>query len=337
MTLVAEAVAAGARRSTAAKQLGLTVRTLQRWTHAQGAGDGRRGPHTAPANGLSADERAQVLALVNSPPYRELSPQQIVPRLLDDRGLYLASESTIYRLLRQADQLTHRLRTRPAVPRPLGYLATGPNQVMSWDITWLPGPIRGTFFYLYLIEDIWSRKIVGAEVHAEELSSLAAALFQATCDRLGLDPAGLILHADNGGPMKGSTMLTTLQRLGVVASFSRPSVSDDNAYSEALFRTLKYRPGYPSKPFASLAAAQEWVAGFVAWYNTEHRHSAIRFVTPDQRHHGEENDLLERRHQLYLQAQASRPERWSRQNRNWSPVKTVALNPDRKARQEQER
>jgi len=331
MTLVAETVAAGARRSVAVAQLGLQVRTLQRWAHAEGEGDRRRGPHTAPAHRLSADERAQVLALVNSPPYRDLSPQQIVPRLLDERGLYLASESTLYRLLRQADQLTHRQRSRPAVARPRAHLATGPNQVMSWDITWLPGPIRGTFFYLYLSEDIWSRQIVGAEVHPEESSALAAALFQRTCDRLELDPAGLILPADNGGPMKGSTMLATLQRLGVVASFSRPNVSDDNPYSEALFRTMKYRPHYPSGPFASLIAARAWVAGFVTWYNTEHRHSAIRFVTPAQRHQGQDIALLERRHQLYQQARARRPQRWSRQTRNWSPVRTVSLNPDRKA------
>jgi len=332
MTLVAEAVQAGARRETAAELLGLTARTLQRWEQAPADGDRRRGPSTAPANRLSPAERKRLLAVVNSPAYRELSPHQIVPRLADEQGLYLASESTIYRLLRQADQLTHRQRSRPAtVAHPREQMATGPHQVMSWDITWLPGPIRGTFFYLYMIEDVWSRQIVAAEVHAEESAALAAALFQRTCERLALDPEGLILHSDNGSPMKGSTMLATLKRLGVIASFSRPHVSDDNPYSEALFRTMKYRPQYPSRPFASLVAAQAWVAHFVNWYNTEHRHSAIRFVTPAQRHQGQDIILLERRHQLYQRARTQHPERWSRQTRNWSPVGTVFLNPARKA------
>jgi transposase InsO family protein len=137
----------------------------------------------------------------------------------------------------------------------------------------------------------------------------------------------LVLHADNGGPMKGSTMLATLHKLGVLASFSRPRVSDDNPYAEALFRTLKYRPGYPRKPFQSIDEARAWVAGFVAWYNTEHLHSAIRYVTPDERHAGMDKPLLAARHQLYQTAYGRTPRRWSRQTRNWTPVGAVALNP----------
>lgn len=329
MTLVEDAVRAGARRHVAAQTLGLTVRTLQRWAE-QGLGvqDQRRGPHTAPANKLSPAERQRLLDVANTPAYRDLSPQQIVPRLADEQGLYLASASTFYRVLRAAQQVVHRQRSRPATARrPRAQVASGPNQVWSWDISWLPGPLRGTFFYLYLILDVWSRKIVGGVVHAEESSELASALFLSVCSDLGLDPEGLVLHADNGSPMKGSTLLATLQRLGVIPSFSRPGVSNDNPFSEALFRTLKYRPEYPSQPFATLQAARAWVAAFIHWYNTEHRHSAIRYVTPAERHDGQEGAVLARRHQLYQAARQQHPERWSGDTRNWTPVATVHLNP----------
>lgn len=161
-------------------------------------------------------------------------------------------------------------------------MTTGPNQVWSWDITYLPGPIRGTFFYLYLFVDVWSRKIVGAEVFGEECNAKASQLLRRICREKGLDPENLVLHSDNGGPMKGATMKATLEQLGVVASLSRPRVSNDNAFSEALFRTLKYRPGYPEGPFESLAHARLWVRSFVGWYNHEHLHSGIGFVTPSE-------------------------------------------------------
>lgn len=332
MTLVEEAVKAGARREAAAEILGLTVRTLQRWAdQGPGSDDQRRGPHTEPANKLSATERQRVLEVVNSPKYRDLAPAQIVPRLADEEGIYLASESTLYRVLREEKQLTHRERSRPATStRPAEQVATGPNQVWSWDITYLPAPVRGTFFYLYLILDVWSRKIVGGVVHEEESSDLASQLFLSSCLRLGLDPEGLVLHSDNGSPMKGATMLATLQRLGVMPSFSRPHVSDDNPYSEALFRTLKFRPEYPSRPFASLQEVQAWVAAFIDWYNTEHRHSAIRYVTPAERHDGREEAVLERRCRIYEAARQKHPHRWSGEVRNWTPITTVRLNPDRK-------
>jgi hypothetical protein len=136
-----------------------------------------------------------------------------------------------------------------------------------------------------------------------------------------------VLHSDNGRPMRGNTMITTLQWLGIVPSFSRPHVSDDNPYSEALFRTLKHTPAYPRMPFASLESASAWVARFVAWYNGEHRHSAIRYVTPDERHLGQEQAVLAQRNELYERARSSNPERWTRGTRNWSPVGLVVLNP----------
>ena len=331
MRLVQEAVRAGARQEAAAEILGLTVRTLQRWRmqNMDGGEDRRRGPLSEPVNKMSSSERDVVLQTANSPSYRDLSPKQIVPRLADE-GTYVASESTFYRLLRAAKQMAHRQRAKPATSKkPKEQVATGPNQVWCWDITYLPGPVRGTFFYLYLYLDVWSRKIVGARVFAEESAEYAAELFVHTYIRHGVEPDGLVLHSDNGGPMKGSTMLATLQWLGVVPSFSRPHVSDDNPYAEAVFRTLKYVPQYPNRPFASLEEAQRWVQEFVRWYNTLHLHSAIRFVTPDQRHFGQHEAILANRATVYAAAQRLHPERWSGPLRDWTPVGDVRLNPER--------
>jgi len=329
LELVDEAVCRGARVKPAAQMLGLTARTLQRWAQQGDGGDGRRGPITAPANKLTLAERQEVLSVANSPQYRELSPKQIVPRLADE-GRYIASESTFYRTLRQESQLTHRERCRPATHRrPREKVATGPCQVWSWDITYLKTTVAGRFFYLYLILDVWSRKIMGATVFSKECGQNSALLFVEAFHRHKVDPKGLVLHSDNGGPMKGSTMLVTLQRLGVVPSFSRPGVSNDNPFSESLFRTLKYRPEYPSRPFASEYEAQRWVDAFVHWYNTEHQHSEIRFVTPDDRHYGREAAKLNQRKEVYEQARQRNPCRWTRQTRNWEPVETVRLNPER--------
>ena len=326
-TLIADAVWAGARHHEACALLGVSGRTLERWRAAEAA-DARAGPHRSPSNKLTAAERRVVLATVNSAAFRDLSPNQIVPRLAD-AGRYLASESTMYRILRAEAQLHHRGRAKPAVRRPpRAHVATGPHQVWTWDITYLPTPVRGVFVYLYLIMDLFSRKVVGGAVHPEESADHAARLFQAVCRDSGRDPTGIVLHADNGGPMKGATMLATLERLGVLPSFSRPGVSNDNPFSEALFRTLKYRPAYPERPFADLAAARTWVAHFVHWYNHEHRHSAIRFVTPEERHTGREGALLRARHALYQRARQRTPERWSGPTRNWTPIEEVRLNPE---------
>jgi transposase InsO family protein len=326
---VHEAVTSGARQRKACEILGVDARTVQRWRD-QGIGEDRRaGPTTEPRNKLSESERREVLGLVNRPEFRDLSIKQIVP-ILADRGVYVASESTIYRILRDDGQAAHRAASRPPQerPRPREAVATEPNQVWSWDITYLPSAVRGRFYYLYMIVDVFSRKVVGRVVHDAECAAYAAELIRAACAAEGLDNEPLILHADNGGPMKGATMLATLQDLGIVPSFSRPRVSDDNPFSEALFRTLKYRPEYPSKPFQSLDAAREWVEWFVDWYNNEHRHSAIRFVTPAQRHAGQDAEILDRRREVYERARARFPHRWTTKTRDWSRVDVVRLNPD---------
>jgi transposase InsO family protein len=233
-------------------------------------------------------------------------------------------------------QRRHGLRTKKrATPRThvtrssTVHRATGPNQVWSWDITWLPTTVRGSYLYLYLIMDVWSRRIVGWCIAERESADVAAALITRSCCEGNVDPRGLVLHSDNGTPMRGSTMISTLQWLGVIPSFSRPHVSDDNPYSEALFRTLKHTPAYPRLPFADLASANRWVARFVAWYNGTHRHSALRYVTPDQRHHGRDRAVLAGRHELYERMRRANPERWSGSTRNWLPVGSVVLNPER--------
>jgi putative transposase len=326
---VDEAVAAGARLDKACRLIGLSARTLQRWRLRPDGDDLRRGPKRRPANALAPEERAQVVAVMSSPRYAGISPKQLVP-LLADEDLYLASESTMYRLRRQLEDAppVRSIFNRHHVTRAAAvHSATGPNQVWSWDITYLPTVVRGQYLYLYLIMDVWSRRIVGWEIFERESAAHAAELFARTCSEAGLDPKGLVLHSDNGKPMRGNTMVAMLQMLGVVPSFSRPHVSNDNPYSEALFRTLKYTPAYPKLPFADADYARRWVARFVAWYNTEHRHSGIRYVTPDDRHFGREAAVLERRRALYVGARQANPERWSGATRNWTPVGQVVLNP----------
>ena len=215
LALIEAAVHAGARRGPACRLVGLSVRTVERWRTGPDA-DARHGPHHRPANQLTPGERDTILAVVTSAAYRELSPHQIVPQLAD-AGRYLASESTIYRILRDERLLQHRGRAKAPVRRPpRAHVATGPNRLWSWDITYLRTPVRGVFVYLYLMLDVWSRKVVGWAVHDVESADCAAALFLAICRAQRLDPAGIVLHADNGGPMKGATMVATLERLGVL-------------------------------------------------------------------------------------------------------------------------
>ncbi len=318
----------------ACEELGLTLRTLQRWTQELTLkADGRTTvQRPTPANALSQTERQAVLAACNRPEYADLPPSQIVPRLAD-QDVYLASESTFYRVLRAADQQHRRGRSlKPhRHPAPTTYTADAPNQVWSWDITYLPSPVRGQYYYLYLIEDIYSRKGVGWEVHDQESGDDAAALLQRSVLREQCLRQPLVLHSDNGAPMKSVTLLSKMYELGITPSRSRPRVSNDNAFSESLFRTLKYCPQWPSNGFASLEDARSWVRDFIQWYNHEHHHSRINFVTPAQRHQGRDAEVLAKRHQLYQEARAQRPERWSGDTRNWKPSGPVKLNPERDA------
>jgi len=332
ITLIEEACASGARLAKACQVVGLSPRTVQRYRqdgHVKADGRKAAAVDRIPANKLSENERTEILAIANQPRYAHLPPGQIVPDLAD-QGRYVASESSFYRVLRSAEQLSPRGRAKaPTHQRPDPLQASAPNQLWSWDITYLPTTVKGLFFYLYLFIDLYSRKIVGWEVYAEESAEHASSIFRKTYLREGIAGQELTLHSDNGSPMKGATMLGTLHKLGVATSFSRPSVSNDNAYSEAMFRTMKYHSGYPDKPFDSLEEARHWVAGFQQWYNEQHRHSALKFITPAQRHRGEDQVLLRQRAQLYEAAKARRPERWSGNSRNWTRPEIIMLNPQK--------
>jgi transposase InsO family protein len=327
LSWVDEARDTGARQTSACEILGLSIRTLQRWRKDQ-QGDQRPQIVRHAHNKLSENEREAALAVLNAPTYTNMAPSQIVPCLADE-GCYVASESTLYRILRNEKLLVHRHAwgvKKHIRPAPL--VATAPNQLYSWDISYLPSTVRGLFFYLYLFVDIFSRKIVGWQVYDCESSHYAADLLKDICLREDVDRNQIVLHSDNGKPMKGTAMLLMLQELGVMPSFSRPSVSDDNPYSEALFRTVKYVPHYPGY-FASVQEARDYMESFVHWYNEEHRHSGIRFVTPGQRHRGEDKDILAKRHQVYMLAKEQNPKRWSGKTRNWNRIETVHLNPEK--------
>ena len=327
VALINDAVKSGARIEVACAELGLTARTVQRWRRAPSLGaDARKGPRRPPQQKLSQSERTHVLEVMNSPMFRDKPPAQIVACLADE-DQFIASESTMYRILRSKNQLVHRHESEPRKhTRPSELIASGPNQVWTWDITYLPSHVRGKFFYLYLFVDIWSRRIMKAVVHECESGEVAACLLRSACRENGVATNELNLHADNGAPMKAATMLATMQELGIAKSFSRPRVSDDNPFSEALFRTLKYTPSYPRKPFVSVEAAWAWVERFVSWYNGEHRHSGIGFVTPDERHRSLDVEVLQRRRNLYERARAANPRRWTGSTRAWDAPARVILN-----------
>ncbi len=325
--LVKQAKAGGAGRAASCQVLDVSLRTVERWEKDPNQGDQRRGPDTVCGHALSEVEKQAIVAVCNSGDYRDLSPWQIVAQLAD-QGRYLGSQSSFYRVLKHNDQLSHRQNSKPPVHhRPKDLTARNPNEVWSWDITYLNSPIRGAYYYLYLVEDIFSRMIVGWTVEEVQSTEHSARLIDWACQEHGIARGQLTLHADNGAPVKGATLLATLERLGIAPSFSRPRVSDDNPYSESLFKTLKYRPSYPETAFSGIDQAREWVRRFVKWYNTEHLHSAIRFVTPSCRHLGLDKAILQKRAAVYEKAKRLNPLRWSGQTRNWSPIAQVHLNP----------
>lgn len=326
---------AGARRRLACEVAGIELRTLQRWKAREGltAGDGRpQALRPRPGHALSAQERATLLTVANEPRFAAVPPARIVPMLADE-GIYLASESSFSRVLREHGQSTHRGRAKaPKASRPpTTHIATAVGQVWCWDMTYLPAAVMGRWFHLYLILDLYSRKVVGWEVHDSDDSDHAVHLVRRTALSEGIAAMATkpVLHGDNGATLKATTVLAMLNWLGVKPSYSRPRVSDDNAFAESLFRTAKYRPEFPARGFADLDAARSWAASFVRWYNHDHRHSAIRYVSPAQRHSGDDHAILAARHVLYMKARALNPARWSRSTRNWSPVGPVTLNPER--------
>ena len=332
--IINEAIVAGCAVSKACREAGIDRRTFRRWTVlGEGAvlADARpEAVRPTPSNKLSAEERTRILDVCHEARFADTPPSQIVP-VLADEGTYLGSESSYYRVLHEADEQHERGRARRRTSRaPSTHCATAANQLWSWDVTYLPSPTRGLFFYLYMIMDVWSRKIVGYEVYESETGELAAELFSRTVLAEGYLGQELVIHADNGPPQRSSTLRVKLDDLGLRTSYSRPRVSNDNPYSEALFRTTKYRHDFPVEGFQSVEDARVWVLKFVRWYNTEHRHSAINFVTPVQRHAGEDDQILIARKSVYEAAKARNPSRWSGDSRNWDKPAEVWLNPEKK-------
>jgi putative transposase len=332
---IAEARANGARLAPACILAGVDPRTIQRWRKNDGLTRGDRRPDAirpAPSHALTEEERARIVEVANEARFAETPPARIVP-VLADEGIYIASESSFHRVLRAHGQMHRRGRARPPRPSrpPTTHIATGPGHVWCWDVTFLPATAQGRWFCLYLILDLYSRKIVGFEVNDTDSADHAAHLARRTALAEGVHamPVKPVLHGDNGATLKGTTVLAMLHWLGIEPSYSRPRVSDDNPYAEAVFRTAKYRPEFPVKGFAALDTAREWAAGFVEWYNNIHRHSGIKYVTPAQRHAGHDHPVLTARHKLYQRARRSNPRRWSGQTRDWTPVAAVTLNPER--------
>jgi putative transposase len=325
--LIREAVESGARKWKACEVLEISLRTCRRW-ELDGTEDRRKGAEKTVARKLTQEERQDVIEVSCDKRFWDLSPHHIVP-ILAEEGRYIASESTFYRVLRVKAMVNHRedARAHSTVGKPLELVATGPDQVWSWDITWLNSEVRGLYYYCYMIKDIWKKDIVGWEIHEHESVDIAAAMFRRL--KLKRSLRGVRLHSDNGNPMKGSTMIITLYNLGVIPSFSRPRVSDDNPYIESLFKTMKYTAGYPGT-FKGLDHARAWMADFVNWYNTEHRHSAIGYVTPAQRGTGRDLEIYERRNNVVEAARSLHPERWVNGTRKWERKDVIVLNPEKK-------
>ena len=327
--LIQEAHQNGARLVKACEVLHISVRTYERWVAAGGVKVDQRplAKRPTPKNKLSAHEKEEILAVVKQEAFVDLPPTQIVPKLAD-QGTYLASESTFYRVLREAQMQHHRgRRKKPEKRLPERHIATGPNQVWTWDITWLGGPVKGIYYRMYLILDLFSRKIVGWEIWETEEAKYAEDLVKKAVIKEKIKGEPLVLHSDNGSPMKAATFLGLLEKLGIQSSFSRPRVSNDNPYSEAMFRTLKYRPDFPHQGFATLEKAREWAQRFVQWYNEIYLHSGLNYVSPIQCHTGTHVEVLEKRRRVYEAAKAQHPERWAREIRDWTPHRQVALNP----------
>jgi putative transposase len=278
----------GARLAPACALAGIDTCTLRRWKAGDGLQLGDRRPGAVrpiPSHALSEAERAEIIAIANEPRFAETPPARIVPALADE-GIYIASESSFHRVLHAHGQMNRRGRAQPPRPSrpPTTHIASRPGEVWCWDLTFLPAQTQGRWFYFYLILDLYSRKIVGFEVHDTDSAEHAAHLARRTAIAEGVHamPVRPVLHGDNGATLKATTVLAMLHWLGIEPSYSRPRVSDDNAFAEALFRTAKYRPEFPLKGFADLDAARQWGMRFVQWYNRSSEHTSLYVVGPNR-------------------------------------------------------
>jgi putative transposase len=268
-------------------------------------------PGAAPQRALSQEEKVQVRETLNSERFQDSSPRQVYATLLDE-NTYLCSWRTMYRILdahqevrERRNQLRHPVYSKPEL------LATGPNQLWSWDITKLKGPVKWTYYYLYTILDVFSRYVTGWMIAERELARLAEELISATCEKQGIQPDQLTLHADRGSSMHSKPVALLLADLGVTKTHSRPHVSNDNPYSESQFKTMKYRPDFPER-FGCLEDARAWARPFFRWYNHDHHHSALGLMTPATVHFGQAQRVAEQRQHVLQVAYAAHPERFVR-------------------------
>lgn len=304
--MAAQALAGEVGVAPACQALGVARATFYR---RQRPSPGHQQPRPTPARALCVSERERVLEVLVSPRFVDRAPAEVVATLLDE-GDYLCSERTMYRVLaaNQAVRERRNQRQHPRYSKP-ELIATAPNQTWSWDITKLLGPRKWTYYYLYVLLDVFSRYVVGWMVAERENATLAGCLIEETCHKQGVEPKVLTLHSDRGSPMTSKCTAQLLAELGVTRSLSRPQVSDDNPFSEAQFKTLKYHPGFPGR-FPDIDAAIAHCRSFFPWYNTEHRHGGIAMLTPDDVHHGRAEAVLAERRRTLEAAWAKHPERF---------------------------
>lgn len=267
-------------------------------------------PRPQPSHALTEAEQAEVREVLNSERFQDCAPRQVYATLLDEDQRYLCHWRTMYRILAACQEVRERRhhRRHSTYTKP-ELLATEPNQVWSWDITELKGAAKWLPFYLYVILDIFSRYVVGWLIADRESGELAQLLIAETCAKQGVQPDQLTLHSDRGSPMKAEPVIQLLRDLGIEKSLSRPHVSDDNPFSEAQFKTLKYRPDYPGR-FATIDAARHWARATFTWYNYQHYHSGLALLTPAMVHYGQAEAIVTQRQQVLQAAYAAHPERF---------------------------
>lgn len=311
--------------SSACHAVGTPRSSLYRW---------RKGPvfhekkaRPTPGHALSDKERCAVLAVLNSDRFCDLAPRQVYATLLDE-GQYLCSWRSMYRILSDANQVHERRRghVRRVYEKP-ELLTTEPNNLWSWDITKLKGPVTWSYYYLYVLLDVFSRYVPGFMIADRESAELAGQLIEISCQRQGIDKDQLTLHADRGSAMIAKSMALLLSDLGITKSHSRPQVSNDNPFSEAQFKTVKYHPSYPER-FGSIQDARAWAQMFFDWYNHHHRHSALSLMTPAMVHYGRAETVREQRLQVLDAAYKAHPERFVNGQPNLPALpKAVWINP----------
>ncbi len=309
------------RQSAICGGIGIEIRTLQKWRQ-EGLLDKRKGAPKVVHNKLTEEEERKIQGKACSFKHKEKTPGEIVAELAEE-GEYIASVSSFYRVFKRSNLvILNRRQRRKSKALLVEIKARKSNEQWSWDTSYLKTSVRGKYYYLYLFTDIWDRYIVGWEIHEEESGELAKKIFEKISERLNVK--GIKLHSDNGGPMKSTTFRAVLEKLEVIQTFSRPSVSNDNAFSESLFSTLKRNARYP-KRFNTIEEAKEWMTKFVNWYNNEHMHTGLCYVTPAQRRKGEDKKIFENRNNTFELARLAHPERWTGKTKVWKIEQEVFL------------